>query len=233
VAEDGLYSARLTSYPAVGRYTFRILVEGQPEATLVPPMGLEAGSDRLCCGQSARLLATGRLVPTADFSRSVAGPVVHIGRLPDLRRIPPGKVNDLSIDVIEDDEENDGDISNSDAVGRGQLAMTWTSPGGDFSLGSVASCRVVYSENISDLLDPTVAPDLLTVIGRADLQPAGLENRRLIVDFPHRGRDFYLGVVCLDAEGNRGRMSNLVSVFLPVVADVAGEAGAEGSEDDA
>ena len=222
VADDGLYSARLTSYPALGRYSFRILVEGRPEATLTPPLGEVAASGTPCCGSSTHLLAppaASRLTPTGDFTRSVLGPVVYISQLPDVRRLPPSKVNDLRANVIDED--------NSSEVG-GRLEVSWTSPGGDYNLGVVASCRLVYGPEVFSLLDPTMAPDLLTVIPRSDLQPAGLENRQLVVEFPHRGVDYYLGVVCLDAEGNRGRMSNLVAVMLPAV-DLGPEDGGEGA----
>ena len=191
VSGDGVYSAVLTSYPNPGRYKFSLRVSGT-NTTIVPVLGAIAET----AGGSAIRFSAENLVSTGEFFRSVPGPVEYMAKVPDARTIPPGKVTDLEIQVGED----------------GQLFSSWRSSGGDFNSGSVAGYRFVYSEDISDLLDPTCEPRSLINLDK--IQPSGVFTTEDI-SFPFYEQDYYIGLIPVDSDGNLGMISNLVHVFLP------------------
>ena len=88
------------------------------------------------------------------------------------------------------------------------LSACWTSGGGDLSAGSVSRFSLVFSEDVSDLLR---GGRELSVVER--LSTAG---DRICHDLsvPALDLTLYYGVVGVDKAGNRGAMSNVVSVSV-------------------
>ena len=192
-----MYSAVVTTYPSPGRYTFQLRVSGD-NSSLVPEIGSipDAASSG---GRSVRFAAE-KLVPAGEFIRTVRGPVVHIHRLPDLQRSPPGKITDLKVETGAD----------------GALYSSWTSSGGDYSSGSASGYKFVYSDDISVLLDPLQEPTELISVDKT--VATGVVSTAELY-FPFYDRDYYLGLVPVDSDGNRGPVSNLVHVYLPAPAE--------------
>ena len=194
---DGIYSGVLTSYPAIGRYTVTIRVAGN-EHTKVPKIGALATRS----AGSAVHFDADQLEPTGTFTRTVRGPIVHLRTLPDTSRIPPGKITDLAIEIGE----------------GGRLYSTWHSAGGDLASGSVTGFKFYYSSDISSLVGgsprPLVNVDRLTAAGSLATQDLA---------FPFYDKDYYIGLVAVDADGNVGPMSNLAHVFLPAPAQMMSE----------
>jgi len=154
-----------------------------------------ATSMRKCCGSSMK--SSGHREKTGSFRRQVIGPVVYI-QDPETEDIsPPSRIGDFKISQIP------GSLD--------KLLATWTAPGGDFSIGSVASYRFVFSEDIADLLDPRGNPEVLLGFDRND--NAGTATK-FDFSFPHFDRDFYVGAYAFDSVGNKGKISNLVHVRL-------------------
>ena len=154
-------------------------------------------SQQKCCGSSvfpSTKLST-KLMGT--FRRSIVGPVVHLTYLSE-DQVPPAKIGDLKIRQL-------AGASNPD-----RLLAEWTAPGGDYDVGSVASYRFVFSQNIEDLIDPIKGePEVL--LGFDRIERAGTVAK-FDFNFPHYDQDFYVGAYGFDMAGNRGKISNLVHV---------------------
>ena len=152
-------------------------------------------SMRKCCGSVMQ--NSGHKEKTGIFRRHVVGPIVYIAMADSEDRQPPSRIGDFKIIQI--------------AGSVDKLLATWTAPGGDFTVGSVASYRFVFSEDIADLLDPRGNPEVLLGFDRTD--KAGTETK-FDFSFPHFDRDFYVGAYAFDSVGNKGKISNLVHVRL-------------------
>ena len=150
---------------------------------------------RKCCGSEMKI--SGTKEKTGIFRRKIAGPVVYIDRPETEDRLPPARIGDFRISQIPGTTD--------------KLLATWTAPGGDFGVGSVASYRFVFSEDIADLLDPQGNPKVLLGFDRSD--QAGTEAK-FDFSFPHFDKDFYVGAYSFDSVGNKGKISNLVHVRL-------------------
>ena len=184
---DGIYSGVLTSYPSTGRYTFTMRVSATTN-TLVPDLSVVAHS------VGGSMAHHKQLIPTGEFVRTVRGPVINIQHLPST--LPPGKITDFTVTVADE----------------GRLTTTWTSSGGDYSSGWVAGYRFIYSARISDLVAPNGEPAALLSLDKH--QAAGVKTSQEVY-FPHYDTDYYMAVVAVDEEGNRGPPSNLVHVYVP------------------
>ena len=91
-----------------------------------------------------------------------------------------------------------------------RLLAEWTAPGGDYDVGSVASYRFVFSQNIEDLIDP-IKGEPQVLLGFDRIERAGTVAK-FDFNFPHYDQDFYVGAYGFDMAGNRGKISNLVHV---------------------
>ena len=152
-------------------------------------------SIKKCCGSSMKI--SGVREKTGIFRRKTVGPVVYIQKPETEDRHPPSRIGDFKISQIPGTTD--------------KLLATWTAPGGDFTIGSVSSYRFVFSEDISDLLDPQGNPKVLLGFDRTD--KAGTETK-FDFSFPHFDRDFYVGAYSFDLVGNKGKISNLVHVRI-------------------
>lgn len=194
-AEDGMYSSYLTKYPSSGRYTFIVRVEAGNQTWTVPEAGvLKAGK---CCGSSSQI-PRDRLVRTGQFSRSAVGPILELqtAAVATGDTTPPAKIGDLSV-------TRQGE--------PGILTAEWTAPGGDFNFGSVASYKFVFSENIAHLLDPMTEPSVLFGVDKTHVAGTNVSQE---LYFPYYDKDYYIGVYAFDRSGNRGKISNLVHIYV-------------------
>ena len=128
--------------------------------------------------------------------------VVRVARVPARDCVPPGQVLDLSIAIY----------NNSDVV-----TAAWTAPGGDLELATsdrVEMFRLVASEDVCGLLDSVQTQD--TVLSVQTLAGAGQRVEQVLQWPPTRyDTTFYVAVVGVDAAGNVGHVSNIVTVFVP------------------
>ena len=134
------------------------------------------------------------MIKTGIFSRTITGPVLNLDQIVKQDVFPPAKIVDLTV------------ISENSGI----ITAVWTSPGGDYLAGSVAGYKFVYSSDVADLLDKNREPEVLKGLEKTQLE--GTLNREEL-HFPFFGRDYYIGVVPFDSNGNYGKMSNLVHIF--------------------
>lgn len=192
---DGIYSGFLLNYQGSGRYTFTIHVDNEArEAYTIDSSG--AGVPGECCGSFVDVPQS-RMLLMDSFSRTIPGSVVHLSTLPKEDIAPPSKIGDLIIELSSDNKT---------------LLASWTSPGGDFLFGGVSRYRFVYSENVSDLLDTKLHPDVLIEIEKRTEFGNSISQ---LLEFPLYNQDYFIGVYAYDLAGNRGRMSNIQHVYVP------------------
>ena len=117
--------------------------------------------------------------------------------LPEEDCVPPARVRDLEITVT---------------GGNRSILATWTSPGGDLDQGSVDRFTVVYSVDVSDLLDEAAEAKVLATLDRQAVAGDSLVQE---IEFPFSNQLWHIGLYACDGEGNRGRMSNIQQVFIP------------------
>ena len=179
---DGVYSLALTDYPARGRYR----------------LSVQAGD-----GGTAHTLVLGTPDQCEEFSRTVRGPVLHLGRLPQGDRVPPSRVQDLRVTLFGDGGHLTGP--------RGTLAAFWTSPGGDLQQGAVARHVLVFGTSLDSLLGAQAQPRTLL---RIDKQTVGGEEMQQLVETPLYDTPCYIAVYAVDEAGNSGRLSNIERVVV-------------------
>ena len=126
------------------------------------------------------------LVPR--FYRKVPGPVIY---LEEEVESPPGRVTDLTVSL----------------EGGEDMRVSWSSPGGDYSVGSVATQTLLYSSSLISLLrgqGEVLHTDNRTV-------EAGSANTRSL-SLPYLGAPVHLAVRVTDTAGLHSRVSNIVTV---------------------
>ena len=136
---------------------------------------------------------------TGEVSSDPRTHVVSLASVPSVDCVPPGQVMDLGIAIF----------NNSDVI-----TAQWTSPAGDLGLaGEVEMFKILVSEDVCELLDNAEgAETILSVQTRA--QPGAVVEQVM-----QWSRDYdtlyYVAVVGMDAAGNTGRVSNIVTVMVP------------------
>ena len=187
VAHDGIYSAVIPSYPSDGRYKISVRISTNELSSTFPPGEISASLSSHCCGSSTRPRSD-KLIRPAAFSRTVLGPVLHIVDTDHIPVSPPARVTDL--DIVSDNS--------------GVLAASWTNS--DPS-NTVTSFQFVFSSDISDLIMSTAHPQVLRQVDSVK------HENTAQLQFSLYGRDYYLGVVAVDSDGQHSRMSNIVHVY--------------------
>ena len=122
--------------------------------------------------------------------------------------LPPGRIGNLTI----------SEDASASASSVGAMLAEWTAPGGDFSDGAVSSYRFVASEDVSDLVrDDEDSYSILLGVDRPSSSSAGSRSSARF-SLPRRalGRDLHVAAFAIDAEGNRGKLSNIVTIRIEV-----------------
>ena len=186
-AKDGIYSAYFTELsPEEGFYHLSV------EATYPD-------------GQIQRNIAPSFFVPQMSSSfyvRQEEGSKLLISDV-----FPPNRITDLA--VVENDEEEDDS----------QLLVTfnWTAPGGDFDHAGSSAFRyeIRCATSGEALLEKSYAEQSISV--HSSLIPMPLpagSQQRCTVGVPWHNQAFFYAVVAIDAAGNRGLISNVVSIYV-------------------
>ena len=160
---DGIYSRYLIQYPAKGRYSFSAYVDdneakaytiqGGRNGRAMPSRPQNPAQNPVCCGSEVNV-PTDLRRHTGSFKRTLnGGPVMHIIEVPGTGNdlMPPARISDLRLEA--------------DQTGR-KLVAQWTAPGDNYDHGSVKKYEFVFSEDITDLLDPTRQPPILHDVSR-------------------------------------------------------------------
>ena len=138
---------------------------------------------------------------TGDVTRDSRDHVVTLTSVPSYDCVPPATITDLSIAIY----------NNSDVI-----TAVWTSPGSDLNSGDspVDMFQLLVAEDACELMEGVDVETLLSVQTRAT-------RGDLVEQVLHWTRYdtlYYVGVVAVDAAGNTGKLSNIVSVYVPAPA---------------
>ena len=129
---------------------------------------------------------------TGETLEAAPGHVVRLSQVPLTDCVPPGRVGDLSVAL-----HNNSDV----------ITASWTSTG-----GQVASYRIVTSSEVCQMMEDQEGAETLLSVQTMSL-PGELEEQ--VVQFSKYDQLYYVGVVAVDAAGNVGSVSNIVTVYVP------------------
>lgn len=211
-AGDGIYSAYFTQFTSEpGFYTVTVTATNKNGTARLPRVqknvNSTANSTEACCGSAMTFSFT---VPVSQFTRhSLAGSFfVKEGSQFYLRQgsptrndvFPPSRVTDFSLANY---------IDNSLYV-----TLKWTAPGNDYDFGQAFRYEIRCYTNREALREENFAE--MGILVHTSLIPVpeiyGTEQRST-VGIPWPNEVFYYAIVAFDEEGNRGLVSNIVSVF--------------------
>ena len=111
---------------------------------------------------------------------------------------PPGRITDLRVQRI--------DLSTN------EVELGWTAPGSDYDSGTAAIYEIRCYTDRSALNDSASA--ILVHASLTPLPAAAGTWQRSSVAVPWPNQLFYYAVVAVDASANRGRVSNIVPVYI-------------------
>jgi len=196
---DGIYSAYVPMFARyVGYHEIKIRAENSGNS-LVYKQDMSETVSR-CCG-SQMISANGD--PTGKFFRYVTGPSFFIERSNFLEKdiTPPSRISDFRV------------ISTNITTLR--VNFTWTAPGGDFDAGQVHKYEIRCHPNPALLSENNFNEKGILVHPTEPIITASYEaNQTAEAGIPWTNQMFYYAIVSFDEAGNRGPVSNLVSVLI-------------------
>ena len=196
---DGIYSGYFFHWAEVGGwYSLRLKAEGKASTSTAH---IESWDFSKVCGSA---ISRTKEVPTGPFTRhsvarslyTTSGAVYVIRQgVPAMKDIyPPSRITNLRVE------------------GTGEnLTLTWTAPGGDLTKGQADKYDIRWSLVRSDLLLPGGGNLLVEGVDKPALFG---EEESLELAVPLTNTVLYYAVLAKDEEGNSGRVSNIVSVFV-------------------
>ncbi|XP_052782885.1 calcium-activated chloride channel regulator 2-like [Mya arenaria] len=123
--------------------------------------------------------------------------------------VAPGQITDVDIVNIETRMTSNGESRN--------FTISWTATGNDMNNGQASSYEIRYADDIDTIVDNFSSAYTLD-IGNVSLTPkqSGMMEAIVIsVDAEQTYVDTaYLGIVAVDETGNRGKVSNIVSIVV-------------------
>ncbi|XP_057365411.1 calcium-activated chloride channel regulator 1-like [Daphnia carinata] len=199
---DGIYSAYFTNaINQPGHYAVTIQVTDNNRKASIPVRKLNppaaAASTDACCGSSMPYEQTVLVQP---FRRIISGPsfVTVDGPSEDEDVYPPGRISDLRVERI--------------VNATNEVELGWTAPGTDYDSGSAAFYQIRCYTDRSALNDSGSA-----ILVHASLTPQPLPAgtwQKAMVAVPWPNQIFYYAIVAVDFAGLRGKVSNIVPVYI-------------------
>ena len=205
---DGVYSAYFTQFTSEpGFYSVVVTVRNKDGAARLPRLSVSEKTNSTCCGSALPFSYT---VPLTHFSRhTLSGSFfVKEGSQFYLRQgsptrndvFPPSRITDFKLANYLDHSL--------------YVTLKWSAPGNDYDYGTAFRYEVrcytnreaLRNENFTDT-GILVHTSLIPVP-----EPYGTEQRST-VGIPWPNEVFYYAIVAFDEEGNRGEVSNVVSVY--------------------
>ena len=208
-AGDGVYSAYFTQFSSEpGFYSVAVVASNQQGQASLPRTSQEETLGTRCCGSKMPFSFT---VPTTPFSRhTLAGAFfVQEGSQFYLRQgsphrndvYPPSRITDFALLSYLDTDEL-------------YVTLAWTAPGNDYDHGRAFRYEIRCYTNRAALREENFTDTGILV--HTSLVPVPEEygtEQRSTVGIPWPNEVFYYAIVAIDEEGNRGEVSNVVSVY--------------------
>ena len=204
---DGIYTGYVTKFSTQpGYYTVRLAADDNN--------GLA----------SVVSTETDSLGPTGTFTRFVSATSFYVSTgVPQGHDIiPPSRIIDLAIteqyDPIDSVKEDNNLTTTSDNLFDNEtitVNLQFTSPGDDYNMGQAQSYEIRCHTSPEALSTQNFPSDGLVIPLENKPEPAG--NLEVVqVPVPWIGETWYYGIVAIDNAGNRGKISNLAAVFIPL-----------------
>ncbi|KAH9513117.1 Calcium-activated chloride channel regulator 1 [Bulinus truncatus] len=199
IKDDGIYSRFFTSFTISGRYS--AIVE----------MADSRGD----------IIITESLNGQPQIARSYAGSVhIEHAKLPSeqlsslvlVDNFPPMRITDLR--VLHTHQTN------------GIIVLAWTAPGDDGDHDRASFYKIVLShdaETLIDVVDIPVIDESFVIKGTLNSpQPFGMTEKVTLEmkSYQKQNASFVFAVFAVDESGNKGKMSNLVTVGFGYVPDI-------------
>ncbi|XP_046653735.1 calcium-activated chloride channel regulator 1-like isoform X2 [Daphnia pulicaria] len=202
---DGIYSAYFTrAVDEPGHYAVTIQVTDNSRRASIPVRKLNplqettsSAGVAACCGSSMPYEQT---IPVQPFRRIISGPsfVTVDGPSEDDDVYPPGRISDLRVERI--------------VNATNEVELGWTAPGTDYDSGSAAFYQIRCYTDRSALNDSSSA-----ILVHSSLTPQPLPAgtwQKAMVAVPWPNQIFYYAIVAVDFAGLRGKVSNIVPVYI-------------------
>ena len=206
---DGIYSAYFTQFTSQpGFYSVVVTVRNKNGSARLPRLNnMNTNTTTTCCGSSLPFSYT---VPLTHFSRhTLAGSFfVKEGSQFYLRQgsptrndvFPPSRITDFKLANYLDNTL--------------YVTLKWTAPGNDYDYGQSFRYEIRCYTNREALRNENFTDTGILV--HTSLIPVpemyGVEQRST-VGIPWPNEVFYYAIVAYDEEGNRGEVSNVISVY--------------------
>ena len=206
---DGVYSGYFTDLSRQsGSYQVTVRATHNDGNARTPKLSASVvADDNVCCGSATPVSYT---IPTGPFTRFVAGSSFFVEQPSSFYSVgnqgvsdifPPSRVTDFAFDNYLEDSLF--------------VTLKWTAPGGDRDRGRAFRYEIRCYTNREALRDANFADMSIPV--HASLIPAPEVNgaeQRCTVGVPWPNEVFYYAIVAFDEAGNRGKISNTVSVYI-------------------
>ena len=205
---DGIYSAYFTQFTSEpGFYSVVVTVKNKDGSARLPRLSQSGDSEETCCGSSLPFSYT---VPITQFSRHTLAPSFFVkeGSQFYLRQGSPTR-NDVFSPSRITDFKLANYLDNSLYV-----TLKWRAPGNDYDFGQAFRYEIRCYTNREALREENFND--MGILVHTSLIPTpeiyGTEQRST-VGIPWPNEVFYYAIVAYDEEGNRGEVSNVISVF--------------------
>ena len=207
---DGIYSAYFTDFaPVSGHYQVSFSASHNSGNARTPKLSATIDADEnVCCGS---VMPVSYTIPTGPFQRFAVGSSFYVEQASNfyIRQgsrlvndiFPPSRITDFKVNNYLDESLF--------------VTLKWTAPGGDYDQGRAFRYEIRCYTNREALRDENFSEMSIPV--HATLIPEPEENgveQRCTVGVPWPNELFYYAIVAFDESGNRGKISNTISVFI-------------------
>jgi len=215
---DGVYSRYFANYfRGAGTYAITLSVDAMDgRAYSIRSSSISPGNME-CCGSVIRVPSERREL-TGPFNRIVAGGILTVNPSHIYPIVPVNSTTNLpetdstiSTDTLPPSRITDLRVQPDKATQK--VTFSWTAVGDDYDVGTAYAYELRISPSRTELRPDTFAlVEPLPVVSSS--KPSG-EGMELTVDFTRCDRSFYCAARAIDRRGNKGRISNIVQVFMP------------------
>ena len=216
---DGVYTRYFGKYfRGSGTYTVTLSVDAMDGRayTIRSSPSFNPTEAVECCGSVIRVPLDRREL-TGAFSRIVPGGIISAGSslsssLPSSINSTTTFNNEEAMDLLPPSRVTDLRVHVEPVTQR--VTFQWTAVGDDFDVGTAYTYELRLSSNKTWLKMPALFQQA-EALPAAPPRPSGDQMDLTLMDFDRFDRWFYAAIRAVDRRGNRGRISNLVQLWMP------------------
>ncbi|XP_045199623.2 calcium-activated chloride channel regulator 4A-like [Mercenaria mercenaria] len=218
--EDGVYTGYITpECLRSGRVNIKVYAGGRSGETKI-------GSS-LTASSIANSAAEHEKIYYESFQRVKILEEIHVSHINPAKKdaISPGRITDVNIHHIVKEDTLQGE--------RRNVTITWTATGDDKNLGRASEYMLRISTDFDTLLNKYDNADILAMNVSLIPKEAGeVEALKIVIEAEQRySNTAYFAVRAIDAAGNVGEVSNIVSIVVAKEFRAYGENGTVISQD--